>query len=105
MHAKPDLRVFLKMDDRWFRLGDHGRYRTNILVYYPYFSPVTPVDQCLVTIRLFTDDQLRAEDAEHPSICRIYLLRTIRRRVCLLARRHQSGQCCRDTIFPIDCYT
>jgi hypothetical protein len=26
MHAKPDLRVVLKMDDRWFRLGDRGRY-------------------------------------------------------------------------------
>ena len=26
MHAKPDLRVFFEVDDRWFRLGDHGRY-------------------------------------------------------------------------------
>ena len=26
MHAKPDLRVFLKMDDLSFRLGDRGRY-------------------------------------------------------------------------------
>ena len=26
MHAKPDLRVVLNMDDRWFGLGDRGRY-------------------------------------------------------------------------------
>ena len=26
MHAKPDLRVFFEVDDRSFRLGDHGRY-------------------------------------------------------------------------------
>ena len=26
MHAKPDLRAFLKMDDRWFGLGDRCRY-------------------------------------------------------------------------------
>ena len=26
MHAKPDLRVFLKVDDHWFGLGDRGRY-------------------------------------------------------------------------------
>ena len=26
MHAKPDLRVVVKMDDRWFGLGDRGRY-------------------------------------------------------------------------------
>ncbi len=25
MHAKPDLRVFFDMEDRWFRLGDSGR--------------------------------------------------------------------------------
>ena len=26
MHAKPDLRAFLKMDDRWFGLRDRCRY-------------------------------------------------------------------------------
>ena len=26
MHAKPDLRVVLKMEDRWFGLGVRGRY-------------------------------------------------------------------------------
>ncbi len=25
MHAKPDLRVVLKMEDRWFRLNECGR--------------------------------------------------------------------------------
>ena len=29
LHAKPDLRVFLKMDDRWFGLGDRKRYHAS----------------------------------------------------------------------------
>ena len=29
MHAKPDLRVVLKMEDRWFGLDDPNRYTPN----------------------------------------------------------------------------
>ena len=39
MHAKPDLRVF-EMDDRWFRLGDHGRYPAKQHVEVQYQNPV-----------------------------------------------------------------
>ena len=37
MHAKPDLRAFLKMDDRWFGLGDRCRY-----TYFDAFRCLTP---------------------------------------------------------------
>ena len=45
MHAKPDLRVVLKMDDRWFGLGDHCRYAAK--TYLEIVGTETEIESCL----------------------------------------------------------